>query len=61
MFLISEGSCDFEDWSNNAEYSVYFKIYSDRKPFLFIFSISFIQFYFYSFYSFFYQINAESN
>ncbi len=36
--MISEGSCDTEDWSNNAENSalhhmnkLYFKIYSDRK------------------------------
>ncbi len=37
--MISEGSCDTEDWSNDAENSVlrhrnklYFKIYSHRKP-----------------------------
>ncbi len=39
--MISEGSCDTEDWSNDAENSVlrhrnklYFKVYSNRKPIL---------------------------
>jgi len=37
--MISEGSCDPEDWSNDAENSalhhinkLYFKVYSKRKP-----------------------------
>ncbi len=30
--IISEGSCDTEDWSNDAESFVeYFKLYSSRK------------------------------
>ncbi len=34
IVIISEGSCDTEDWSNDAEnlkYKLYFKIYSNRK------------------------------
>jgi len=33
--MISEGPCDTEDWSNDAENhrnKLHFKIYSDRKP-----------------------------
>ncbi len=39
--MISEGSCDTEDWSNDAEYSalhrrnkLYFKIFSYKKTFI---------------------------
>ncbi len=39
--MISEGSCDTEDWSNDAENSalrhrnkLYFKVYKNRKPIL---------------------------
>ncbi len=39
--MTSEGSCDTEDWSNDAKNSallyrntLYFKIYSNRKPIL---------------------------
>ncbi len=38
--MISEGSCDTEDWSNDAENSalhdrnkLYYKVYSNIKPF----------------------------
>jgi len=39
--MISEGSCDIEDWSNDAENSwskFHFKIYSNRKVLLLLLS-----------------------
>ncbi len=32
--MISEGSCDTEDWSNDAENELNFKLYTHRKHLL---------------------------
>jgi len=44
MFLISEGSCDFEDWSNNAEYSVYLKYIQTESLFYLFFQFHLFNF-----------------
>ncbi len=61
--MISEGSCDTEDWSNDVEnsalhhgYKLHFKIYSNKSYFKLVLTIS----QYYCFYCFFFNVTLVS-